>query len=206
MATTKAGRKRITKRVAKSVAKSARKRGAGRGNKVRAETVLTQRIAPCLWFDNQAEEAARFYTGIFKNSRIQAVTRYGEEGREIHGRPAGSVMVVAFVLDGQEFVALNGGPLFKFTEAISFQVNCVTQKEIDYYWDKLGAGGDPNAQQCGWLKDRYGLSWQVVPPMDEFFSRDPGSPEAERAMKAMLKMKKIDIGELRRAAQSSASQ
>ena len=160
-----------------------------------------QRITPCLWFDNQAEEAAKHYTGIFPNSKILAITRYGEAGKEIHGRPAGSVMVVAFELDGHTFVALNGGPVFRFNEAVSLQVNCRDQKEIDYYWDKLGAGGDPKAQQCGWLKDKFGLSWQVVPPMDEIFERDPGSPEAERAMTAMLQMKKIDIAELRRAAE-----
>lgn len=160
---------------------------------------VTQRIAPCLWFDNQAEEAARFYTGIFRNSRITGITRYGKAGFEVHRRPAGSVMVVAFELDGQSFTALNGGPLFKFTEAISMQVNCETQKEIDYYWEKLGAGGDPKAQQCGWLKDRYGLSWQVVANMDEFFARDERSPGSERAMEAVLRMKKFDLAELRRA-------
>ena len=116
-----------------------------------------QRISPCLWFANEAEDAARYYTGIFKNSRITTITRYSTAGFETHHRPAGSVMTVAFELDGQSFTALNGGPLFKFNEAVSFQVNCATQDEIDYYWEKLGAGGDPKAQQCGWLKDRYGL-------------------------------------------------
>jgi predicted 3-demethylubiquinone-9 3-methyltransferase (glyoxalase superfamily) len=168
-------------------------------------TITKQRISPCLWFADEAEEAAKYYTGIFKNSRITATTRYGEAGREIHGRPAGSVMVVAFELDGQSFVALNGGPQFKFNEAVSLQVNCDTQEEIDYYWGKLGAGGDPKAQQCGWLKDKYGLSWQVVPPMDEFFKRDERSPGAERAMEAMLQMKKIDIAELRRAFDEATS-
>ena len=118
-----------------------------------------QRIAPCLWFDNQAEDAARFYTGIFKNSKIGAISRYGEAGREVHGRPPGSVMTVEFELDGHAFTGLNGGPLFKFNEAVSFQVNCATQAEVDYYWDKLIAGGDPKAQQCGWLKDKFGVSW-----------------------------------------------
>src|SRR5262245_39797776 len=113
-----------------------------------------QRISPCLWFDDQAEEAARFYTGIFKNSSIVGISRYGEAGREIHGRPPGSVMTVAFELDGQSFTALNGGPTFKFNEAISLVVNCATQQEVDYYWEKLSAGGDPNAQQCGWLHGR----------------------------------------------------
>jgi predicted 3-demethylubiquinone-9 3-methyltransferase (glyoxalase superfamily) len=163
-----------------------------------------QRITPCLWFADEAEEAARFYTGIFKNSRITLVTRYGSAGFEAHHRPAGSVMVVAFELDGQAFTALNGGPVFKFNEAISLQVNCETQEEIDYYWEKLSAGGDPKAQQCGWLKDRYGLSWQVVPNnMDELF-KNGGSPAAERAMEAMLRMKKIDIAELRRAYEEAA--
>ncbi|HEX5438257.1 MAG TPA: VOC family protein [Gemmatimonadaceae bacterium] len=161
--------------------------------------VTTQRITPFLWFDSEAEEAARFYTGIFKNSRITAVTRYSEAGFEAHHRPAGSVMVVAFELDGQSFTALNGGPVFTFNEAISLQVNCATQEEIDYYWEMLSAGGDPKAQQCGWLKDRYGLAWQIVPNfLDELF-RDENSAEAQRAMEAMLRMKKFDIAELRRA-------
>ena len=161
--------------------------------------IQSAKITPCLWFDSQAEDAARFYTGIFKNSRITAVTRYGKAGQDVHGRPPGSVMVVAFELEGQHFTALNGGPLFKFNEAVSFQVQCETQQEIDDYWDKLTAGGDPKAQQCGWLKDRYGLSWQVVPRMEEFFFRDEKSPGAARAMEAMLKMKKIDLAELERA-------
>lgn len=163
-------------------------------------STATQRIMPCLWFDTQAEEAANYYVGIFRNSRITAITHYGEAGQEITGGKPGSVMVVAFELDGQSFTALNGGPHFKFNEAVSLQVNCKDQEEIDYYWEKLGAGGDPKAQVCGWLKDRYGLSWQVVPPMEEFFGQDPNSPGAARAMEAMLKMKKIDIAELRRAA------
>ena len=160
---------------------------------------LKQRIAPCLWFADEAEEAARYYAGIFKNSRITKITRYGSAGSEVHGRPAGSVMVAQFELDGQPFTALNGGPHFKFNEAISLQVYCDTQQEIDYYWEKLGAGGDLTAQQCGWLKDRYGLSWQVVPTdMDEMFE-DEKSPEAQRVMEAMLSMKKLDIAELQRA-------
>ena len=136
-------------------------------------SVTTQKIVPCLWFDSQAEEAAKYYTGIFKNSKITNVSHYTEAGREIHGRKAGSVMTVAFELDGQPFTALNGGPDFKFNEAISFQVICETQKEIDHYWDKLSQGGDPKAQQCGWLKDKFGLSWQVVP---EGPGRDDGGP------------------------------
>ncbi|HTR76960.1 MAG TPA: VOC family protein [Gemmatimonadaceae bacterium] len=163
--------------------------------------MIAQRINPSLWFDDQAEDAARFYTGIFKRSRIVQVTRYGTEGFETHHRPAGSVMVVQFELDGQTITALNGGPLFKFTEAISLQVNCATQEEIDYYWEKLSAGGDPRSQQCGWLKDKYGLSWQIVPNnMDEFFAA--GDPAAEaRVMNAVLHMKKIDVAALRRAHQ-----
>ena len=158
-----------------------------------------QRISPCLWFDSEAEQAARFYTGIFKNSRIVTITRYGKAGFETHHRPAGSVMTVLFELDGQEFTALNGGPLFKFNEAISFQVNCKTQKDIDYYWEKLSAGGDPKAQQCGWLKDKYGVSWQVVPTIMAALFKDENSAKAQRTMEAMLPMKKLDIAELKRA-------
>jgi len=153
------------------------------------------RITPCLWFDTEGEEAASFYVSLFKNSRITDVSRYGEAGP----RPAGTVMVVSFELDGHSFTALNGGPLFKFTEAISFQVNCKTQDEIDYYWDRLGEGGDPKAQQCGWLKDKYGLSWQVVPGgMDEML-KDADSAGAQRAMNAMMQMKKVDMDALQRA-------
>jgi predicted 3-demethylubiquinone-9 3-methyltransferase (glyoxalase superfamily) len=164
----------------------------------------TQRISPCLWFDDEAEEAARFYTGIFENARINAVTRYSAAGFETHGRPAGSVMTVEFELDGQAFTALNGGPAFRFNEAVSLQVLCETQDEVDYYWEKLSEGGDPQAQQCGWLKDRYGLSWQVVPRgMDEMF-RDENAPGAQRAMEAMLRMKKLDVAALRRAYDGTA--
>src|SRR5918995_258285 len=124
---------------------------------------LIQKITPCLWFDDRAEEAVEFYTAVFRNSKIVKIARYGEAGFEIHGKPAGTVMTVAFELDGQTFTALNGGPLFKFNEAISLEVNCQTQEEVDYYWERLSAGGDPKAQQCGWLKDKYGVSWQVVP-------------------------------------------
>jgi predicted 3-demethylubiquinone-9 3-methyltransferase (glyoxalase superfamily) len=152
-----------------------------------------------LWFDNQGEEAAKFYTGIFKNSKIVRIARYGEAGHEVHGRSAGTVMTVAFELDGQAFTALNGGPLFKFNEAISFQVNCETQEEVDYYWKKLSEGGDKKAQQCGWLKDKYGASWQVVPRVLIEMMSDPDVEKSGRAMKAMLQMKKLDIGELKRA-------
>lgn len=162
-------------------------------------TITKQRFTSCLWFDTQGEEAAKFYTSVFRNSRITATTRYSAAGQEIHGQKPGNVMTVAFELDGQSFVALNGGPQFKFNEAISFQINCDTQEEIDYYWEKLGAGGDPQAQVCGWLRDKFGLSWQVIPRMMDDLFRDHNSPGAQRAMNAMLQMKKLDIEELRRA-------
>ena len=161
--------------------------------------MATQPLIPCLWFDTQAEEAARFYTGIFKNSSIVAITHYGEAGREAHRMPAGTVMTVEFELNGQSFTALNGGPHFKFNEAISFQIMCKTQEEVDYYWNKLSLGGDPNAQQCGWLKDKFGLSWQVVPTAMVEMLNDPDKEKSGRAMEAMLKMKKLDIAELKRA-------
>ena len=140
-----------------------------------------QRISPCLWFDDQAEAAAKFYTAIFRDSRIVTVSRYGEAGREIHGRPAGTVMAVAFELEGQAFTALNGGPMFKFNEAISFQVNCETQAEVDHFWEKLSQGGDVNAQQCGWLKDKYGVSWQVVPRVLVEMMTDPRSGKVRKS-------------------------
>ncbi len=158
-----------------------------------------QKITPCLWFDGRGEEAARFYTSIFPNSRIVGDSRYSEAGQEIHRRPPGSVMVVQFELDGQRFTALNGGPQFTFNEAISLQVMCETQKEVDYYWDKLSAGGDPKAQQCGWLKDKFGLSWQVVPIAVTKMLSDPDRAKSDRVMTAVLQMKKIDIAELQRA-------
>ena len=160
---------------------------------------VIQRITPCLWFDRQAEEAARFYVSIFKHSRIVAVSRYSGAGYETNKRPAGSVMTVAFELDGQAFTAVNGGPVFTFNEAVSLQVNCETQDDIDYYWQKLSRGGDADAQQCGWLKDRYGLSWQVIPTVLPEMLKDHQSPEAWRVMEALLGMKKIDIDELERA-------
>ena len=163
----------------------------------------TQRITPCLWFANQAEDAVAFWTGIFPNSRITATTRYGDAGQEIHGQAPGSVMTIAFELDGCAFTALNGGPAFTFNEAISLQVQCADQAEIDYYWEKLGEGGDPGAQVCGWLKDRYGVSWQVIPDfLDELFA-DHTSEGTRRGMEALLKMKKLDIAELRRAVASA---
>lgn len=158
-----------------------------------------QRITPFLWFADQAEESAAHYMGIFENSRIVRVTRYGEAGKEIHGRPPGSVQTVEFELDGQRFTALNGGPLFTFTEAISLQVNCDTQEEVDYFWDRLTAGGDPDAQQCGWLKDKFGVSWQVVPSNIADLVADPESAGSQRAMAAMLEMKKLDLAALQRA-------
>ena len=159
----------------------------------------TQRITPCLWFDDQALQAAEFYTAIFKRSKIGRVTRYGEAGKEVHKKPAGTVLTVAFELDGQAFTALNGGPNFKFNEAISFQIDCETQEEVDHYWDKLSEGGDKKAQQCGWLKDKYGVSWQVVPRVLVEMISDPDTEKSGRAMKAMLQMKKIDIAALKRA-------
>jgi len=159
-----------------------------------------QKIIPFLWFDDQAEAAARFYTSIFKNSKLGRISRYGEAGQEAHHRPPGSVMVVEFELEGQRFAALNGGPVFKFTEAISFEISCDAQEEVDYYWEKLTAGGDPKAQQCGWLKDKFGLSWQVVPAALGELMSDPDPARAGRTMQAMLKMKKLDLAELKRAA------
>jgi predicted 3-demethylubiquinone-9 3-methyltransferase (glyoxalase superfamily) len=157
------------------------------------------KINPCLWFDNQAEEAVEFYSSIFRNSKIVNISRYGEAGYEIHRRPAGSVMTVTFELDGQAFTALNGGPIFKFNEAVSFQIICETQKEVDYYWERLSEGGDEKAQQCGWLKDKYGLSWQVVPGVLSELLNDPDPAKSQRTMTAMLQMKKLDIDALKRA-------
>ena len=156
-----------------------------------------QKITPFLWFDNQAEDAVSFYTSIFKNSRIVSIARYGEEGAEASGRPKGTVMTIAFLLDGQEFVALNGGPIFKFTEAISFVVNCESQEEIDFFWEKLSGGGDEQAQQCGWLKDKYGISWQIVPTVLGELLNNPDPDKSRRVMKALLGMKKIDMETLR---------
>jgi predicted 3-demethylubiquinone-9 3-methyltransferase (glyoxalase superfamily) len=160
---------------------------------------VVQKITPCLWFDGQAQEAAEFYIAIFRNSKIVKVVRYGEAGHDVHGKPAGTIMVVAFELDGQPFTALNGGPMFKFNEAISFQIDCETQEDVNYYWDKLSKGGDERAQQCGWLKDKYGLSWQVVPRALPEMMSDPDPAKSGRVMEAMLRMKKIDIDELKRA-------
>jgi len=158
---------------------------------------LAPRIIPCLWFDNDAEEAVRLYVGAFPNSRITAFTHYGTEGFEFHGRAEGSVMTVEFELDGQPFTALNGGPMFTFSEAISFQVMCQDQAEVDHFWDYLTRGGEE--QPCGWLKDRFGVSWQVVPKMWLEVAKDSGSPGFKRAMQAMFGMKKLDVAALQRA-------
>jgi len=156
------------------------------------------KITPCLWYAGEAEQAANFYAGIFPDSKILKIARYGKEGFEIHQQPVGTVLTVQFELAGQTFTALNGGPLFKFTEAVSLQIYVEDQKELDHYWDKLTAGGDPASQVCGWLKDKYGLSWQVVPrEMVEWFG-DPNE-KSERAMKALMKMSKLDIATLRKA-------
>lgn len=157
------------------------------------------KIAPCLWFDRDAEAAAELYTSIFPGSRILHVTRYGNVGQEVHGMEPGTVMTVTFELFGISFTAMNGGPAFRFSEAVSFQVMCDTQEEIDHYWDRLSEGGDPQAQQCGWLKDRFGLSWQVSSEAMYDMLTGPDPARADRAMAALLPMKKIDLGELRRA-------
>jgi predicted 3-demethylubiquinone-9 3-methyltransferase (glyoxalase superfamily) len=161
-----------------------------------------QKITPCLWFDTQAEEAARFYCSAFSRSRIVGISRYGEAGHEIHGKPAGSVLTVEFELEGQSFTALNGGPQFKFNQAVSLQVSCDTQQELDRYWNALSAGGDKAAQRCGWLKDKYGLSWQIVPAALEAMMVDSDGRKTERVMTALLKMNKLDIAALRQAYES----
>ena len=160
---------------------------------------MKTKINPCLWFDTQAEDAALFYTSIFKNSQITVISRYPEAGQEHHGKPPGSVMVVAFELNGQSFTALNGGPHFKFNEAVSLQIECADQSEVDYFWEKLSEGGDPNAQQCGWVKDKFGLSWQVVPEILPTLMTDADSAKSARVMAALMQMKKLDIAGLQRA-------
>jgi predicted 3-demethylubiquinone-9 3-methyltransferase (glyoxalase superfamily) len=156
-----------------------------------------KKITPCLWFDNKAEEAAKFYVSLIKNSKIGGITRYGEEGAGASGRPAGTVMTVSFQLNGQEFLALNGGPQFTFSPAVSFIVNCDTQEEIDTLWDKLSEGGEKNV--CGWLRDKYGVSWQIVPAVLGEMMQDKDAEKTERVMKAILQMAKIDIKTLQRA-------
>jgi predicted 3-demethylubiquinone-9 3-methyltransferase (glyoxalase superfamily) len=159
-----------------------------------------QKITPFLWFDNQAEEAVNYYISIFKNAKILNVARYGDDGAKASGRPKGSVMTVSFQLDGQQFVALNGGPVFSFSPAISFVVNCQTQQEIDGLWEKLSAGGEQ--QQCGWLKDKYGVTWQIVPTALGELLSNPDATKAQRVMQAMLQMNKLDINVLQQAARA----
>lgn len=157
------------------------------------------RIRTTLWFDTQAEEAARFYTSVFKDGKIGDIARYPEVGQETTGGKPGSVMTVEFELNGMPFIGLNGGPAFTFSEAVSFEIDCADQAEVDYFWDRLSEGGDPAAQQCGWLKDRFGVSWQVVPRALGELLGDPDRTKSNRAYEAMLQMKKLDIAALRRA-------
>jgi predicted 3-demethylubiquinone-9 3-methyltransferase (glyoxalase superfamily) len=160
---------------------------------------IKSKITPCLWFDTEAEEAATLYTAIFANSRIKQIGRYAEAGRDVHGKAPGSVMIVEFELDGQTFTALNGGPQFKFSEAVSFQVMCDSQEEIDHFWARLSEGG--RESQCGWLKDRFGLSWQIVPALLPQLLQKAGGAAAERVMSAVMKMRKFDLEALQRAAE-----
>ncbi|MEO6306130.1 MAG: VOC family protein [Bacteroidia bacterium] len=159
-----------------------------------------QNISICLWFDKNAEEAVNYYLSIFKDSKILRVTHYGKEGYEIHKMPDGTILTIEFILNGQKFVALNGGPVFKFNEAVSIIVNCASQKEIDHYWDHLTVGGDERSQQCGWLKDKYGLSWQIVPTILDDLLHKEDNQSSRPVMKAMMDMKKIDIKTLEEAA------
>lgn len=162
-----------------------------------------QKICPFLWFSSQAEDAANFYVSIFKNSKIDDITRYGNEGFEIHHMKEGTVMTVEFQIENQKFIALNGGPVFRFNEAISFQIMCDTQEDIDYYWNKLSEGGEQDAQQCGWLKDKYGLSWQIVPKLLPQLLKDKNAKKSQNVMRAMLQMKKINVNELCKAYEQS---
>lgn len=158
-----------------------------------------QKITPCLWFDGRAEEAADFYVSIFRNAKVCEVARYTEAGREQHGQQPGSAMTVGVELDGQRFTLLNAGPLFQFSPAVSFQINCESQEEIDYFWDRLSEGGAPEAQQCGWLADKFGLSWQVVPTILPSLVLDSDAERAGRVMTALMQMKKLDIAGLKKA-------
>ncbi|HSI53771.1 MAG: VOC family protein [Ramlibacter sp.] len=160
---------------------------------------IASKIVPCLWFDSQGEDAARFYTELFPNSRITHIARYPEAGKEVHGRKPGSAMTVSFELSGQAFTALNGGPHFKFNEAVSLQIMCDSQQEVDHYWEALKAGGPVEAQQCGWVKDRYGLSWQVIPKDFLKLMESTDTTAVERAFGAMMGMKKLDMVQLQRA-------
>jgi predicted 3-demethylubiquinone-9 3-methyltransferase (glyoxalase superfamily) len=159
--------------------------------------ISAKMIMPCLWFDTEAETAANHYVAIFKNSKVGRISRYGKEGKEIHGKEAGSVMTVEFEIDGQKFVALNGGPHFKFNEAVSFQILCETQADVDYFWSKLSQGGEEGP--CGWLKDKFGLSWQVTPTVLSEMLQDQNAAKGQRVMKAMLQMRRLDIAALQRA-------
>lgn len=159
--------------------------------------ISANRITPCLWFDRDAEAAAKFYVSVFKNSRLGKISRYGEEGFEVHGIPAGTVMTAEFEIEGRKFVALNGGPHFRFNEAVSFQIHCDTQQEIDYFWQALGAGGEE--RRCGWLKDRFGLFWQVIPKALPRMLDSENAETAQRVMRSMLQMRKIDLAALQRA-------
>jgi predicted 3-demethylubiquinone-9 3-methyltransferase (glyoxalase superfamily) len=159
--------------------------------------LTARKITPCLWFDTQAEEAAKFYASVFKNSKVGKISRYGKEGFEVHGKKVGTVMTVEFEIEGQKFLALNGGPHFKFNEAVSFQVHCETQEEIDHFWSTLAKDGEEGP--CGWLKDKFGLSWQVIPKALPEMLMDGNSETAQRVMRSMLQMRKIDIAALRRA-------
>ena len=174
-----------------------RRAASGPPSKMKKPKIKFQRITPFLWFDDQAEQAVKFYTAIFKNSRILKTTRYTKAAEKVSGRRAGSVMTVDFQLEGQNFVALNGGPHFRFTEAISFVVNCKTQAEVDYFWKKLAAGG---TEQCGWLKDKFGVSWQIVPTVLGELLNEKDPAKAGRVMQALLKMGKLEIAKLKKAA------
>ncbi|PSL44186.1 putative 3-demethylubiquinone-9 3-methyltransferase (glyoxalase superfamily) [Chitinophaga niastensis] len=162
-------------------------------------SISNQKISANLWFNTQAEEAVNFYLTVFHHAQKGSVTHYGKEGYEIHGMPEGTVLAIKFLIEGQEFVALNGGPHFQFNEAISFIVNCETQQEVDYYWDKLTAGGDEKAQMCGWLKDKFGVSWQIVPTILSDMLGDPEPAKTNNVMQAVFKMKKLDISKLKEA-------
>jgi predicted 3-demethylubiquinone-9 3-methyltransferase (glyoxalase superfamily) len=175
-----------------------------RGNVAAGGESAMEKIVSCLWFEKEAEEAARLYTSVFKDSKLGQITRYGTEGQETHGGQPGSVMTVEFEILGRSFVALNGGPIFKFNEAVSFQVICETQEEVDHYWEKLSQGGDEKAQQCGWLKDKFGLSWQVVPAVLPKLLSNKDAEKAGRVMRALLQMKKLDIAALERASRGEA--
>jgi predicted 3-demethylubiquinone-9 3-methyltransferase (glyoxalase superfamily) len=172
---------------------------SGVDSKTRKFMAITQKIKSHLWFDRQAEEAVSYYTSIFRNSTVLRTSHYGKEGFEVHKMPEGTVLTIEFQIEGQTFIALNGGPEFKFTEAVSFLISCKDQQEIDYYWEKLTRDGDPGSQQCGWLKDKYGVFWQVVPERLSEMLADSDREKTDRLMKVFLKMKKIDLKKLEEA-------